>query len=529
MICICIILIPESMTSFKKSYKEIRLILGDQLNINHSWFKEINLNVLFVMMEISPESEYVTHHIQKIVGIFTSMRAFASQLEQLGHHVKYYKIGDKENLQSFYGNLGTLIKDFDIDSGAFMEPDEYRLDTILEKAFQKANIPFAKVGTEHFFTDRDELANMFKGKSTYLMETFYRKMRKKHSILMDDDKPVGGKWNFDKENRNKLPKGHKTPSALLFNHDVSKIVNEIEEYGLKSIGSVDKKSFSWPINRKEALRLLEYFCDHLLHGFGTYQDAMANDEWSLYHSRLSFALNIKFISPAEVIDKVQKYWSNNQTEIEIQQVEGFVRQILGWREYMRGIYWSQMPSYEKLNFFDFERALPKYFWSGDTKMNCISKTVTQSLKYAYAHHIQRLMITGNFSLLAGIDPDEVDKWYLGIYVDAFQWVEITNTRGMSQFADGGIVGTKPYISSASYINKMSDYCSNCQYSHTKRVGENACPFNSLYWRFIAIHEDKLKSNQRMSMMFRLWHKMDKDKKQELLDQAEKYMNSIEKL
>ena len=238
---------------------------------------------------------------------------------------------------------------------------------------------------------------------------------------------------------------------------------------------------------------------------------------------------IKLISPREVIERVQKQWEENRGEIQIQQVEGFVRQILGWREYMRGIYWSQMPAYETLNFFDHTKDLPEYFWNGKTRMNCISKAVTQSLNYAYAHHIQRLMVTGNFSLLTGVDPDQIDNWYLGIYIDAFQWVERTNTRGMSQFADGGIVGTKPYISSASYINKMSDYCRNCHYKHNRRVGDRACPFNSLYWRFLAVHEDKLAGNQRMSMMYRLWHKMDGNTRQELLDQAEHYLEKIEEL
>ena len=517
------------MKSFNDTYQEIRLILGDQLNIDHSWFRDVNPDILYVMMEIKPESEYVTHHIQKITGIFASMREFAAELNAQGHHIKYFKIGDSDNFQTFELNLQQLTKNYDIKSGSFMEPDEYRLDIIIDNAFRNVKIPFFKVSAEHFYTERDELDKMFVGKSTFIMESFYRRMRKKHHILMDLDEPMGGKWNFDLENRKKLPKGHKVPSPMLFSHDVSKIVEEIENNGLKSIGSIDEKSFYWPITRNQSVDLLEFFCEYLLPNFGNYQDAMSNEEWSLYHSRLSFALNIKLISPREVIDKVQKQWEENRDEIQIQQVEGFIRQILGWREYMRGIYWSQMPSYEQLNFFEHKNDLPEYFWTGKTKMNCINKTVTQSLNYAYAHHIQRLMVTGNFSLLTGIDPDEVDRWYLGIYIDAFQWVEITNTRGMSQFADGGIVGTKPYISSASYINKMSDYCGDCRYKHTRRVGEHACPFNSLYWRFLAVHEDKLASNQRMSMMYRLWHKMDGSTKQELLDQAEQYLEKIDDL
>jgi deoxyribodipyrimidine photolyase-related protein len=231
----------------------------------------------------------------------------------------------------------------------------------------------------------------------------------------------------------------------------------------------------------------------------------------------------------EVIRAVENHWQQHPEAISLAQAEGFIRQILGWREYMRGIYWANMPEYETLNFFGHDRPLPGYFWTGNTRMNCISKAVSQSLDYAYAHHIQRLMVTGNFSLLAGIDPNEIDNWYLGIYIDAFQWVEITNTRGMSQFADGGIVGTKPYIASASYIHIMGDHCGACHYDHKKRTGEGACPFNSLYWRFLAVHEDKLANNQRMSMMYRVWHKMAPEIQHEILEQADKYLEQIEAL
>ena len=256
---------------------------------------------------------------------------------------------------------------------------------------------------------------------------------------------------------------------------------------------------------------------------------MHTDYWSLFHSRLSFALNVKLISPLEVIEKCIDHWQENKDTIDISQIEGFVRQILGWREYMRGIYWTTMPSYAKENYFNNKRALPKWYWDGNTKMNCLKHAIDQSLDFAYAHHIQRLMITGNFALLAGCHPDEVDAWYLGIYIDAIEWVEITNTRGMSQYADGGLLATKPYVSSANYIQKMSNYCQDCYYNYKDKVGEKACPFNSLYWNFIDQHANLLSDNPRMGMMYSLWEKKSSDEKEALLIKANEVLKDIETL
>jgi deoxyribodipyrimidine photolyase-related protein len=272
---------------------------------------------------------------------------------------------------------------------------------------------------------------------------------------------------------------------------------------------------------------LEYFCEQLLPNFGAYQDALTTWDPYLFHSRLSFSLNTKMISPLEVVQTVEKYWYVHQDQISIAQVEGFIRQIIGWREYMRGIYWAKMPEFGEMNFFGHDRKLPDWFWTGKTKMNCLKQSIGQSLELAYAHHIQRLMVTGNFALLAGIHPDEVDQWYLGIYIDAIEWVEITNTRGMSQFADGGIVGTKPYVSSANYIKKQGNYCDHCAYDQKEKVGEKACPLNSLYWHFYARNREKLEKNPRIGMAYRTWDKM--GNKLEVLDKAEYYLKNIEDL
>jgi deoxyribodipyrimidine photolyase-related protein len=511
-------------------YKSIKLILGDQLNENHSWYDHVDDNALFVLMEVRCETDYVKHHIQKVVAIFDAMRKFAEVLVSKGHQVKYFKINDADNQQSFTENLNALAKQFNVQEIHYQLPDEYRVDQELSALSTTIGLPVFASDSHHFLTSRHELKDLFEGKKTYLMETFYRKMRVKHQVLVDfANQPIGGKWNFDQDNRKKVPKNHQILTTQLKVKDCSEVYEDILKAEIKTIGTINPSQFHWTTTRAEAFELLEEFVEKALPLFGTLQDAMTEKHWYLYHSRLSFALNVKLISPLEVIKRVERAYFENPELYESNQIEGFIRQILGWREYMRGVYWSQMPSYANLNFFDNKRALPSWFWTGETKMNCLKHAIDQSLDQAYAHHIQRLMITGNFALLAGIHPDEVDRWYLGIYIDAFEWVEITNTRGMSQFADGGIVGSKPYVSSASYIDKMSDYCQNCHYKKDLKIGEGACPFNSLYWNFYDAHQEKLKSNPRIGMMLNVWKKMDANQKSEIIQQAAHYLDKIETL
>lgn len=510
-------------------HKILRLVLGDQLNSNHSWFQEKNDAVTYVLMEVKSETDYVNHHIQKVAGIFAAMRNFASELTAKNHHVLYIKINDENNLHSFEKNIKQLIELYQFSCFEYQLPDEYRVDQHIQELCKTITIPSTAYDTEHFLSERKELATFFDNKKGYLMESFYRMMRKKHHVLMEGDKPLTGKWNYDSENRKKLPKNHVPVQPYIFNNDVSEIVENINVSGITTIGTIDSKNFIWPTTRKQAFELLDFFTTSCLCYFGDYQDAMSPTLWSIYHSRLSFALNIKLISPLEVINKAVEAWKLNPEKIKYNQLEGFVRQIIGWREYMRGIYWAKMPEYATMNYFNHENTIPEWFWTGKTKMNCLKDTINQSLNYAYAHHIQRLMVTGNFALLAGIHPDEVDAWYLGIYIDAFEWVEITNTRGMSQFADGGIVGTKPYVSSASYIDKMSHYCGSCFYKKSLKTGDKACPFNSLYWNFYAKNEDKLGKNPRIGMMYNVWRKMKPDDKAALLEQADYYLKNINEL
>jgi len=509
--------------------KTLRLILGDQLNSNHSWFKSIDDSVTYVMMEIRTETDYAQHHIQKVVGIFSAMRNFALQLKSNNHNLIYLHLNDVNNLQSFQSNIQSLISTYHFSNFEYQLPDEYRVDEDLKQLCNVISITSKSVDSEHFFTTRNELGTFFEGKKTFLMESFYRAMRKKHNVLMEGDQPLTGKWNYDSDNRKKLPKEHKPTSPLVFNNYVSDILIEIKKTNIKTIGSIDANNFLWPINREQSLELLDFFATECLPLFGSFQDAMSPNEWSIYHSRISFSMNIKLISPKEVIERVTKEWQERSNEIEYHQLEGFVRQIIGWREYMRGIYWNEMPNYGNLNYFNNLEKLPSWFWTGNTKMNCLKDAINQSLNYGYAHHIQRLMITGNFALLAGVHPNEIDAWYLGIYIDAFEWVQITNTRGMSQFADGGIVGTKPYVSSASYIDKMSNYCGSCYYKKSIKTGDKACPFNSLYWNFYDKNESKLAKNPRIGMMYNVWRKMKPEDKTALLEQADFYLKNINNL
>lgn len=511
-----------------KSPKTLRLILGDQLNRNHSWYTTIDDSTTYLIMEMRQETDYVKHHVQKVVGFFSAMREMKNDLVKGGHQVRYVTLDDQNNSQDLKENLDRIILDLGIEKFEYQLPDEYRLDQMLMEICNQLSIPTCTFDTEHFLTERDELESMFVGKKTYLMETFYRAMRKKHNVMMDGDQPITGQWNYDAENRKKIPTNHVPPAPHFSDRDVTDIVELLDTSGVETIGKIDRKHFLWPVNREESLAVLRYFTDHLLQHFGDFQDAMTPHYWSLYHSRISFSLNSKILSPKEVIDAVIKAWQRND-QISISQVEGFVRQILGWREYMRGIYWAHMPSFADKNYLEHTRDLPRWYWNGNTKMRCVSHAINQSLEYAYAHHIQRLMITGNFALLAGIHPDQVDEWYLGIYIDAIEWVEITNTRGMSQFADGGIVGTKPYVSSANYIHKMSHYCKDCYYDNKVKVGPRACPFNSLYWNFYDRHEAKLKKNPRIGMAYRLWDRMDSDSKADLLNQAKEYLDNINTL
>lgn len=485
----------------------LRLLLGDQLNPQHAWFSAIDPDVLYVLMEVRQETDYVLHHAQKILAIFAAMRDFAHYLSAAGHRVHYLAINDPDNLHALPANLDRLIGDHGALAFEYQAPDEWRLDRQLAAYAQGLGIPTRMVDSDHFLTQRGDIATFFKSRGPWTMEPFYRRMRTLHGVLIDSDgRPSGGHWNYDAENRKAWRGRPAEPPDPRTWHDHRALWDIIVAAGVKSFGEPHAEDFRWPLNRGEALQQLGAFVRDALPWFGEYQDAMSTRAQRLFHSHLSFALNVKMLSPREVIAAAEAAWRARKAPLPA--VEGFVRQILGWREYVRGVYWAHMPSYTERNFFGHDRSLPRWFWTGTTRMNCLRHAISQSLEHAHAHHIQRLMLVGNFALLAGLDPKEVHRWYLGIYVDAFEWVELPNTLGMSQFADGGLMATKPYVSASAYIRRMSDYCVQCHYRPADRIGDGACPFNALYWDFLVRERSRLVQNPRMALPYRQLERMD---------------------
>jgi len=516
-----------------KSMTTLRLILGDQLNPAHSWFNEVTPAVHYTLMEVRQETDYVLHHAQKIIAIFAGMRALARELAEQGHQVHYLTLDDPNNLHDIPRNLAALAKHLGATAIEYQAPDEWRLDKQLKAMAEMAEmgtpspISVEMVSSEHFLTQREDVQTIFKGRRQWLMEHFYRTLRQRHDILMEESNPVGGQWNFDAENRKPWKGKPAAPADNRPTHDHSGIWQMIEAAGVKSFGNPQASQFRWPLNRAESLRLMNTFMTEVLPGFGDFEDAMSKSSWRLFHSLLSFSLNTKMLNPEEVIQAAQRAWREERAPLAA--VEGFIRQILGWREYMRGFYWAHMPGYDTCNALEHDRPMPEWFWTGKTKMNCLSHALNQSLEHAYAHHIQRLMVIGNFAMLAGLNPQSVHRWYLGIYIDAFEWVELPNTVGMSQFADGGKLATKPYVSSGAYIDRMSDYCKDCHYDKKSRIGDNACPFNALYWAFYQRHDNVLRKNPRIGMAYRQLDKMKPEEKQAIQQQAKLLMNRINDL
>lgn len=499
--------------------------MGDQLNHQHSWYTEQDPETLYLIAELHQEATYCKHHIQKVVAFFAAMQSFATHLSRKGHRLLYLTLDDTQVL-ALPQLLDRVFQSCGAKRFEYQSPDEYRVQQQLTE-FSTARrdwLDVVCVDSEHFLLDRLELAELVPSTGSPLMETFYRKMRRRTGYLMEEGQPEGGQWNFDQHNRQALPTELEIPQPLVFANPVGDILDRIERHKIETIGRMPARALTWPISREQSLDLLEYFVAHCLPDFGRYQDALTDRGWSLFHSRLSFSLNCKLISPAEVCERAIEAWRQSDM-IDLAQIEGFLRQIIGWREFMRGIYWTRMPDYATRNALDHQADLPDWYWTGETRMSCLSHAVNQSLDHAYAHHIQRLMVTGNFALLAGVHPDQVDQWYLGIYIDALEWVEITNTRGMSQYADGGVVATKPYVSSANYLDKMGDYCGRCEYDASKKFGEGSCPFNSLYWHFIDRHQEVFRGNRRMTMVLASWRKRSEADRRAILDTAENYLKN----
>lgn len=507
--------------------KTLRLVLGDQLTHSlaslHGMDKK---NDIVMLCETMEEASYVKHHKQKLVFIFSAMRHFANELLQKNINVYYVKIDDKENRGSFDEELKRAIEKFKISRVELTFPGEHR---VLQKFlnWQKSyNVEVIIHEDNRFFCAPNEFKKWASPRKNLRMEDFYHVMRLKHQILLTkNNKPVGGRWNFDKENRKSLKSKFVLP--IRESHKPDDITKDVIDVVLnlfsENFGSLD--TFDWAVTRKQALNYLHEFIDKMLPYFGDYQDAMNEDKPFLYHSLLSPYINVGLLLPEEVCRLAELAYTSGKAPLN--SVEGFIRQVLGWREYIRGVYWLKMPEYAEMNYLNAKNPLPWFYWTAETDMNCLHKVIQQTKEQAYSHHIQRLMVTGNFALLAGIDPKAVCEWYLIVYIDAFDWVELPNTLGMALYGDGGFLGSKPYAASGKYINRMSNYCANCIYNPKETVGDKACPFNSLYWNFLELNQKQLRNNQRLTYTYATWDKMSVEKRELILKQAHKILIELE--
>jgi deoxyribodipyrimidine photolyase-related protein len=506
--------------------RSLRVILGDQLSLNIAALKKCDkANDIIVMCEVWDEATYVPHHKKKIAFIFSAMRHFAENLISQGFNVHYTRLESPKNTKSFTGEVEKAIQINSPQSIVITYPGEYRVLSEIESWKDKFKIPIHLLEDDRFLSTPSDFKKWAEGRKSLRMEFFYREMRKKYNILMDGDKPEGGEWNYDSENR-KFPEADRLfiPKNTVFEPD--DITNEVIDLVNKNFSHHfgDIYPFYFAVTREQALIVLDNFINQRLKSFGDYQDAMVQGEPWLYHSHISFYLNCGLLEPLEVVQKAEAAYYSGHAPLNA--VEGFIRQIIGWREYIRGIYWLKMPDYAEENFLNAQRKLPALYWGAPTKMNCLSQCVKETKENAYAHHIQRLMVLGNFALLAGISPREVNEWYLIVYADAYEWVELPNVSGMILYADGGYLASKPYASSGAYINKMSDYCKSCKYSVSTKTGPNACPFNYLYWNFMMEHEDKLKSNPRIGFTYKTLANMSESQKQTIKSDSEIFFKEI---
>jgi deoxyribodipyrimidine photolyase-related protein len=453
-----------------------------------------------LLAEVMGECTYVPHHPQKIVLVLSAMRHFAAALAGDGFTVRYTRLDDPANAQSLTGEVRRAAAALRPDKIVVTAPGEWRVSQDVAGWEAACGVKVEVLEDDRFLASRKFFEVFARGKTQLRMEFFYREMRRAHGVLMDGGVPAGGKWNFDSENRKALPKGLRPPAIKRFAPDAvtREVMTLVKEKFATHYGGADE--FDYPVTAAQAEAGFAEFLAVRLKDFGDWQDAMAADEPFMFHALVSAPLNLGLLDPAALCRAAEETYRAGAAPLNA--VEGFIRQILGWREFVRGIYWLHMPEYATRNALGAEKRLPEFFWTGATSMRCVAVVVGQTMRHAYAHHIQRLMITGNFALLAGLHPDAVDEWYLAVYADAYEWVEMPNTRGMALHADGGVVGSKPYAASGAYINRMSDYCGQCFYDVKDAAGDRACPFNALYWDFIARHADRFSSNPRMAMPVR---------------------------
>ncbi len=501
------------------------LLLGDQLSPEISSLRAADRRHDVVLMaEADEEATYVPHHPKKIAFVLSAMRHFARTLEESGWTVDYVALDDDENSGSITGEIHRALARHDCVRVTVTEPGEWRLMSAFNALRNELNIPLNLLEDDRFLCSKDEFAAWASDRKELRMEYFYRVMRRKSGLLMDGDDPEGGDWNYDSENRKPPKKGLTFAGPKRFSTDATtdEVLKLVERRFGGHFGALTPFWFGATQDQAEAA--FDHFVETSLAAFGDYQDAMLLDEPFLFHAVVSLYINAGLLDPMTVCRRVEIAYRDGL--VPLNAAEGFIRQIIGWREYMRGIYWLRMPDYAATNFLEHDRPLPDFYWTGDTEMACVRACILQTRDEAYAHHIQRLMITGNFAMLAGVDPKHVHEWYLAVYADAYEWVELPNTIGMSQFADGGLLGSKPYAASGNYINRMSNYCASCSYKVKQKNGPEACPFNYLYWDFLDRHREKLAANARLGHVYRTWDRMDADRKAETRDDAKRFLNSL---
>jgi deoxyribodipyrimidine photolyase-related protein len=504
----------------------LRFILGDQLTRNVSSLAGLDRAADVVLMaEVWDEATYVRHHKQKIAFLFSAMRHFAEELRAEGVKVDYVRLDDPGNTGSFTGELERAVKRHGASEVFVTEPGEWRVWQMMLDWRETLGVPVHIRDDGRFVCSRDEFSRWADGRKQYRMEFFYREMRRKTGLLMAGEEPEGGQWNFDHDNRKSLPKDAHLPKRLRFEPDA--ITRKVLDLVAGRFGDHfgDLESFGWAVARADALKGLDHFIKDCLADFGDYQDAMKAGEDFLNHALISPYLNCGLLTAREVCDRAEAAWRKGRAPLNA--VEGFIRQIIGWREFVRGIYWTRMPDYTATNHLQAMRPLPAFYWTGETEMNCLRECIATTRRHAYAHHIQRLMVTGNFALLAGVAPAEIEEWYLVVYADAYDWVELPNVHGMVLHADGGLLGSKPYAASGAYIDRMSDYCAGCRYDPDIKSGPDACPFNALYWNFMIENETRLARNPRMAMPYRTLAKMTPARRAEITADASAFLNGLE--
>jgi deoxyribodipyrimidine photolyase-related protein len=496
-------------------------VLGDQLTPTLSSLEAARgENGVVLLAEVSAEATYARHHPQKLALVFAAMRHFATELRTAGWRVDHVTLDDPDNTGTLAGEAERALARHGLDAIHVTEPGEWRLARDIGGWEERLGVPVHVHTDRRFLVSVGEFADWAGDRRRLRMEDFYRQMRRRHQVLLEDQgEPAGGRWNFDRENRKPLPRGGlRIPPPPRFQPDA--VTREVLDLVRARFGHYfgSLEGFTWATTRHDAERARDHFFEHALPWFGDYQDAMRSGEPWLFHAVLSPYLNLGLLEPADLIARAEAAWRAGTAPLNA--VEGFIRQILGWREYIRGVYWRYMPEYAERNALDHHQPLPWLYWSGETGMNCLRETVTATRDHAWAHHIQRLMVTGNFALLAGVEPAAVCDWYLCVYADAYEWVELPNTLGMALYADGGLLGSKPYAASGKYIHRMSDYCKGCRYNVQQTTGPDACPFNALYWHFLMRHQERLGGNQRLRMPYRNLERMDPGHRQALFERGE---------